>query len=72
VASGQNGVDEQVTKVAERHGVTSAQVRLAWTLAQGDHVLAIPGTGDVGHLEQNVAAGALRLTDEDLADLDAG
>ncbi|SEP41390.1 oxidoreductase [Amycolatopsis saalfeldensis] len=71
VASGQNGVDEQVAKVAERHGATSAQVRLAWTLAQGEHVLAIPGTGDVGHLEQNVAAGALRLTEEDLTDLDA-
>ncbi|WP_328606036.1 oxidoreductase [Amycolatopsis sp. NBC_00345] len=72
VASGQNSVDEQVAKVAGRHGVTSAQVRLAWTLAQGDHVLAIPGTGDVGHLEQNVAAGAVALTDEDLTDLAAG
>ncbi|MDT8909926.1 aldo/keto reductase [Amycolatopsis sp. PS_44_ISF1] len=72
VASGQNGVEEQVAKVAERHGATSAQIRLAWTLAQGEHVLAIPGTGDVGHLEQNVAAGALRLTEQDLAELTVG
>ena len=34
-------------------------------------MLAIPGTGDVAHLEQNVAAAALRLTDDDLAVLDA-
>lgn len=42
-------------------------MRLAWTLHQGPHVLAIPGTGNPGHLVENVAAGALRLTDEDLA-----
>jgi aryl-alcohol dehydrogenase-like predicted oxidoreductase len=47
--------------------VTPAQVRLAWTLAQGNHVLAIPGTGNLAHLAENVAAGALRLTIEDLA-----
>ncbi|GAA3553185.1 oxidoreductase [Amycolatopsis ultiminotia] len=68
VASGQ--VDERVAEVARRHDASSAQIRLAWTLAQGQHVLAIPGTGDVTHLEQNVAAAALRLTDEDLATLD--
>jgi aryl-alcohol dehydrogenase-like predicted oxidoreductase len=55
--------------VARRHGATAAQVRLAWTLAQGRHVLAIPGTGDPGHLDQNVAAAGLRLTAEDLAQL---
>ncbi|HEX4255512.1 MAG TPA: aldo/keto reductase [Streptosporangiaceae bacterium] len=55
--------------VAGRHGATAAQVRLAWTLAQGRHVLAIPGTGDPGHLDQNVAAAALQLTAEDLAQL---
>ncbi|MGW3998631.1 aldo/keto reductase [Amycolatopsis sp. NPDC004772] len=68
VASG-TGEDTRVAEVARRHGVTPAQVRLAWTLHRGPHVLAIPGTGDVGHLEQNVAAAALELTDEDLAAL---
>jgi aryl-alcohol dehydrogenase-like predicted oxidoreductase len=56
-----------VLKVAEAHGATSQQIRLAWTLAQGPHVLAIPGTGDLAHLEANIAAGAIRLTDEELA-----
>jgi aryl-alcohol dehydrogenase-like predicted oxidoreductase len=53
--------------VARAHEATPAQVRLAWTLHQGPNVLAIPGTGDPGHLEQNVAAAALRLSDEELA-----
>ncbi|MEL7978160.1 oxidoreductase [Isoptericola sp. F-RaC21] len=60
-----------VAAVAAAHDATPAQVRLAWTLHRGSHVLAIPGTGSVAHLEQNVAAGALRLTDDDLAALDA-
>ncbi|MEV6569359.1 aldo/keto reductase [Streptomyces kronopolitis] len=51
--------------VARAHGVSVAQVRLAWTLQQGPHVLAIPGTGDRDHLEQNVAAGAVRLSEEE-------
>ncbi|MGW7535900.1 aldo/keto reductase [Amycolatopsis sp. NPDC054798] len=68
VASGQS--DERVAEVARRHDVSDAQVRLAWTLAQGPHVLAIPGTSDPAHLEQNVAAAALKLTDTDLKTLD--
>ncbi|MGW5353112.1 oxidoreductase [Streptomyces sp. NPDC004031] len=62
--------DEAVAAVARTHGVSAAQVRLAWTLRQGPHVLAIPGTGDPDHLADNLAAGALRLTDEDMALLD--
>jgi pyridoxine 4-dehydrogenase len=69
VASG-TGEDARVGEVARRHDVTPAQVRLAWTLHQGPHVLAIPGTGDVAHLEQNVAAAALRLSGDDLKTLD--
>lgn len=61
--------DEAVRAVAAEHGVSPQQVRLAWTLHQGRHVLAIPGTGDPAHLAENVAAGALRLTAADLARL---
>ncbi|WP_198668339.1 aldo/keto reductase [Streptomyces triticisoli] len=63
--------DEEVTAVARAHGATPAQVRIAWTLQQGPHVLAIPGTGNPDHLVENVAAGALRLTGEEMARLDA-
>jgi aryl-alcohol dehydrogenase-like predicted oxidoreductase len=60
---------EAVTDVARAHEVTPAQVRLAWTLRQGPHVLAIPGTGNPDHLAANVAAGALRLSDDEMARL---
>ncbi|MFE1794365.1 aldo/keto reductase, partial [Streptomyces sp. NPDC059525] len=53
------------------HGASTAQVRLAWTLHRGPHMLAIPGTGNPAHLDANVAAGALRLTEDDLARLEA-
>lgn len=56
-----------VLAVARAHAASPAQVRLAWTLQQGEHVLPIPGTGDPEHLTENLAAGALRLTDEELA-----
>ena len=53
---------DPVLAVAAAHEVTPAQVRLAWTLQQGPHVLAIPGTGNPEHLAANVAAAALRLS----------
>ncbi|MFF8607075.1 aldo/keto reductase [Streptomyces sp. NPDC015346] len=69
--SGATGVeDEEIRAVAQAHGASPAQVRLAWTLHQGPHVLAIPGTGDPDHLAANVAAGALRLSEAELALLD--
>ncbi|MFF9050135.1 oxidoreductase [Streptomyces erythrochromogenes] len=61
----------EVLEVARAHGASAAQVRLAWTLQRGPHVLAIPGTGDPEHLAANVAAGALRLTTAELAVLDS-
>jgi aryl-alcohol dehydrogenase-like predicted oxidoreductase len=60
-----------VRRVAERHEASLAQVALAWTLAQGEHVLPIPGTKRIGYLEENVAAAGLRLGEDDLAELEA-
>ncbi|MFF3127370.1 aldo/keto reductase [Streptomyces sp. NPDC057908] len=59
----------QVHAIARAHGVSTAQIRLAWTLHQGSHVLAIPGTGDLDHLAQNVATGSLHLTEDELTAL---
>ncbi|RFU42503.1 aldo/keto reductase [Actinomadura logoneensis] len=61
----------QERTIARAHGVGPAQIRLAWTLHQGSHVLAIPGTGDLDHLVQNVSAGSLRLSEEELSTLDS-
>lgn len=58
-------------KVAARHGATSHQVALAWLLARSPVMLPIPGTGSLAHLEENMAAADLVLTQEDLADLQA-
>ncbi|MCO5970216.1 aldo/keto reductase [Actinoallomurus soli] len=63
------GEDTRVRAVARAHGATTAQVRLAWALHQGQHVLVIPGTGDPDHLVENIAAGSLRLSDEEVAHL---
>ncbi|MEC4015415.1 oxidoreductase [Streptomyces sp. H27-D2] len=60
---------DEVLAVARAHGASAAQVRLAWALQRGPHVLVIPGTGNPGHLVDNVAAGALRLSDADIASL---
>jgi pyridoxine 4-dehydrogenase len=60
---------ERLEAVAGRHGATVPQVALAWLLARSPNILPIPGTGSPAHLEENVAAASLRLTEQDLADL---
>ncbi|MDA0171753.1 aldo/keto reductase [Solirubrobacter taibaiensis] len=62
---------ERVQAVAERQDVTAAQVALAWLLAQGEHVVPIPGTKRVSRLEENAGAASVELSAEDLAELDA-
>ncbi|MFD4143350.1 oxidoreductase [Streptomyces sp. NPDC058572] len=70
--AGASGAEsDEVLAVAHAHGASAAQVRLAWTLHRGPHVLAIPGTGDLDHLVANVAAGGLRLSEEELATLNS-
>ncbi|MBL1099816.1 oxidoreductase [Streptomyces coffeae] len=60
---------ERLGKVAARLGATTAQVAIASLLATSPSVLAIPGTGSLDHLEENLAANDLSLSDEDLSDL---
>ena len=69
MAENQSIVDA-VASVAARYDATSAQVALAWDLAQGPNVIPIPGTKRVGRLEENAAAAGLVLSAEDLAILD--
>lgn len=60
---------EPVQAIADKRGVSPAQIALAWVLAQGDNVVAIPGTQRVEHLEKNAAAADIDLTDQELAAL---
>jgi aryl-alcohol dehydrogenase-like predicted oxidoreductase len=57
--------------VAERVGATPAQVAVAWALAQGDHVLPIPGTKRERYLEEDLGGGTLTLDTAALTELDA-
>ncbi|CAH0497878.1 aldo/keto reductase [Novosphingobium sp. CECT 9465] len=45
----------QFNAIAAREGVTPSQLSLAWVLSRGDHIVAIPGTGKIAHLEENIA-----------------
>lgn len=59
----------KVGTVAERHGCTTAQVCIAWVMAQGADVIPIPGTVTIPYLEQNAAAAEVRLTEAEVAEL---
>jgi aryl-alcohol dehydrogenase-like predicted oxidoreductase len=61
---------ERVKALAERKGVTPAQLALAWVLSRGDDVVPIPGTKRRTYLEQNAAAGDVELSADELAELD--
>jgi aryl-alcohol dehydrogenase-like predicted oxidoreductase len=62
--------DPAISSVAAKHAATPAQIALAWLLHKDPHVLLIPGTSSVTHLEQNFAASRIALDDEDLTALD--
>ena len=56
-------------KIARAHQKTPKQVALAWLLKRSPVMLPIPGTSSVEHLEENVQAGSLQLTDEEYQEL---
>ncbi len=62
---------EQLHALAERMGLTRAQLALAWLLNKHAHVVPIPGTRRIAYLEQNVAAADVLLTPAQMAELDA-
>lgn len=70
IGEGDLAADPRLKPVADRHGATPAQVALAWTLRDGG-VIAIPKASQEKHVRDNRAAADLRLTAEDLAELDA-
>jgi pyridoxine 4-dehydrogenase len=62
--------DPTISSVAAKHAATPAQIALAWLLHKDEHVLLIPGTSSLTHLEENIAAGDIALDAEDTAALD--
>ena len=64
-------VVDLVAKFAKQKGVTSAQIALAWLLAQKPWIAPIPGTTQLHRLEENIGAVAVSLSEEDMRQLDA-
>lgn len=62
---------ELVTRVGARKQATPAQVALAWLLAKGPMIVPIPGTRNIGRLEENMGAAAVSLSPEDIVEMDA-
>jgi aryl-alcohol dehydrogenase-like predicted oxidoreductase len=62
---------EEVEAMAKEKGCTTAQLALAWVLAQGEDIVPIPGTKHVKYLDENIGALEVKLTSEDLKRLDA-
>lgn len=70
VARGGSGAHAEVAAVVAELGATAIQLSLAWLLGHSPVILPIPGTADLAHLEENTAAGRLRLSDARRARLD--
>lgn len=62
--------ESAVARIARRHGVSPMQLALAWLLQRSPVMLPIPGTSKVKHLEENVAAAAIRLSDDEMKELE--
>ena len=62
---------QRVQAIAQRKGVTPAQLALAWVLAKGEDLIPIPGTKRRKYVEENAAAVDIRLTSEEVAELEA-
>ncbi|HBK4768911.1 TPA: aldo/keto reductase [Serratia liquefaciens] len=62
---------EKVTELAKQKGVAPSQLALAWVLAQGEHIVPIPGTKRRRYLEENIAAAELTLSAAELAAIEA-
>jgi pyridoxine 4-dehydrogenase len=60
---------EVLNRIAKAHGMSPTQIALAWLLGRSPIMLPIPGTSSVEHLEQNVAAAPLRLSEEEFEEL---
>ncbi|WP_342085758.1 aldo/keto reductase [Dyadobacter sp. OTU695] len=65
LASGPEKLKNKISGIAEKHQATTAQIALAWLLKRSPNILLIPGTSSLKHLEENLQAGNIQLSDED-------
>ncbi|MFJ1604832.1 aldo/keto reductase [Streptomyces sp. NPDC088253] len=69
LGNGSLTADPECARIAAAHGATPGQIALAWLLHRSPVLCPTPGTGSLAHLEENLDAGAVRLTAEDMAAL---
>ena len=69
VATGRLSMSRSIDEIAKAHGATPSQIALAWLLKRSPVMLPIPGTSKVAHLEENVAAVEIHLSDKEFATL---
>ncbi len=61
---------DKVKELAKSKGVTPAQLALAWVLSQGEDIVPIPGTTKIKHIEENIKAADIKLTDDELQQIE--
>lgn len=66
LASGPDKLQKQIGELAKKYQATSAQIALAWLLKRSPNILLIPGTKSIQHLQENLAAVQVELSDEDV------
>jgi len=71
VAAGEIHEHDAISEIAKAKNVTPYQIAIAWLLMRSPVMLPIPGTSSIAHLEENVAAGAIELTDEEFSKIGA-
>lgn len=69
LASGPQKMEDKIKAIADKHQATTAQIALAWLLKRAENILLIPGTKSVAHLEENLKAADVQLTDEEFETL---
>lgn len=69
LASSPDKVADKISKIAEKHSATIAQIALAWLLKRSPNILLIPGTKSVKHLHENLKAINIELMEDEFAEL---
>ena len=69
LASGPESMADKINRIAAKHKATTAQIALAWLLKRADNILLIPGTRSLAHLQENLKAAEIALSDEEFEEL---
>jgi len=69
LASGPDSLSEKISAIAKAHQATTAQIALAWLLKRASNILLIPGTKSVAHLQENLKAAEINLSDAEFEQL---